>query len=75
MILEIAIVNYYENGEYDCTLESKYKEFETDEQATKFVMENARKDIEYYFYKNEKDVENSNHYKVIIANEIIKSKE
>lgn len=72
MILEKALVKYNKNGEYDITLQSNFKEFATDKEARKFAKENIEKDVEYYFYETQEDVENNNHYDVIISNNILK---
>lgn len=56
--LEIAKVKYTKSGEYDYTIESDWKTFETDEQARKYVMESLTPPAdktwgyEYYFYKD-----------------------
>lgn len=69
IILEKALIKYKKNGEYDITLQSDFKEFKTDKDAREYVNNNLTEDVEYYFYKNQKDVENNNHYDVIICNE------
>ena len=74
MILEKALVKYDKNGNYDITLQSDFTKFETDEEARKFVNNNLRKDVEYYFYETQEDVENNNHYDVIISNDILSKK-
>lgn len=72
MILEKALVKYDKNGNYDITLQSDFKEFKTDSEARAYVKNNIEKDIEYYFYKTQEDVDNNNHYDVIISNDILK---
>lgn len=72
MILEKALVKYDKNGKYDITLQSDFTEFKTDEEARKYANDNLLKDIEYYFYETQEDVENNNHYDVIISNDILK---
>lgn len=72
MILEKALVKYDKNGKYDITLQSDFTEFKTDDEARKYANDNLEKDIEYYFYKTQEDVENNNHYDVIISNNILK---
>lgn len=72
MILEKALVKYDKNGNYDITLQSDFKEFKTDSEARTYVKNNIEKDIEYYFYETQEDVDNNNHYDVIISNDILK---
>lgn len=72
IIVEIAYVKYDKNGNYDYTVESNHKEFENEEKAMEFINSNLEKDYEFYLYNSKEDVENGNHYKVIISNEILK---
>lgn len=72
MILEKALVKYDKNGNYDITLQSDFKEFKTDDEARIYAKNNIEKDIEYYFYETQEDVDNNNHYDVIVSNDILK---
>lgn len=72
MILEKALVKYDKNGNYDITLQSDFKEFKTDDEARTYAKNNIEKDIEYYFYETQEDVDNNNHYDVIVSNDILK---
>ena len=68
MVLEKALIKYNKKGEYELTLENKILEFESREEADKYVKEHIEKDIEYYYYESFEDLNESNHYKVIICN-------
>ena len=72
MILEKALVKYNKNGEYDITLQSNFKEFKTDGEARTYAKNNIEKDIEYYFYETQEDVDSNNHYDVIVSNDVLK---
>lgn len=75
MILEKAYVKYDKKGNYDVTLNSEYIEFETEEQARKFVEQNIEKNVEYYFYNTKKDIEDCNFFDDIICNYILNDME
>ena len=71
--LEEAYVKYDEDGNYDYTIQSKILDFESDEEARKYVMNNIEKDYEYYFYESQEDLNNNNHYNVLICNNMKKT--
>lgn len=70
--LEKALVKYDKEGNYDYTIESKVFSFVTDEEAKNYAKNNIEKDVEYYFYESQEDLNNNEHYDVIICNEFKK---
>lgn len=68
IILEKAYVQYDQKGNYDFTIESKYTNFDSYEEAKEYVEDNIEEDVEYYFYKTQEDVDNSEHFEVVICN-------
>ena len=72
MILEKALVNYNVKGEYENTLESEFIEFENMEQIKDYINKNIIKDVEYFIYNNEEDVENNECIESIVCNDILK---
>lgn len=67
IIVEKAYIKY-RNGEYDMTINSEYVEFKNEKEAKEFIKKNIKKDYEFYLYKSHKDLENCNHYNVVISN-------
>ena len=72
MILEKAFVKYDKNGNYDYTVQSDYMNFENEKEAREYVEKNIEKDYEFYFFETQEDIEENNHYDVIICNDLIK---
>ena len=68
IILEKAYVQYYNNGDYDFTIESKYINFNNYDVAKEYAINNIEQDVEYYFYKSQQDVDNNNSFDTIICN-------
>ena len=68
VIVERALIEYKKDGSYDYTIESTYAEFSTEEKAIEWIYKNISKNEEYYLYETQEDIEDSNSYKVIIAN-------
>lgn len=72
IIVEIALIEYTKTGEYNCTISSNFQEFESEEQARNFIKNNIKKNYEFYLYHSKEDIENGNHFDVIISNDILK---
>lgn len=72
IIVEIALIKYTKKGQYDYTLNSEYKNFENEEQARNFIKNNIEKDYEFYLYHSKEDLEDSQHFDVVISNDILK---
>ena len=68
IILEKAYVQYGQKGIYDFTIENKYINFNSYEEAKEYVEDNIEEDVEYYFYKTQEDVDNNEHFEVVICN-------
>ena len=68
IILEKAYVQYGQKGIYDFTIESKYINFNSYEEAKEYVEDNIEEDVEYYFYKTQEDADNNEYFEVVICN-------
>lgn len=75
MIVEIALVQYNKKGEYDYTIKSEFKEFKNEQEARDFIDKNIEKNYEFYLYNNQENVDNNEHFDVIIANNELKKKD
>ena len=71
MIIEKAWVKYDKRGNYDFTIESRFVEINDEDKIKKYIEYNKERDIEFYFYNTQEDVENNNSIKTIICNELI----
>ena len=68
MFLEKAYVKYDKNGNYDYTNNSDYMFFKSFNEAKKYAFLHLEKDVEFYFFETERDIEKNNFFKVIICN-------
>ena len=71
MILEKALVKYNEKKEYDYTIESKFMNFETIKEIKTYINNNIEKDIEYFIYNSEKDIEKYECIESVICNNLL----
>lgn len=73
--LEKAFVKYDKEGNYNYTVNNEVMDFENEEKAIEYVMNHIEKDYEYYFYESQEDLNNDEHYKVLICNKMKKTLE